>query len=369
MSPNKKILAIVFGWLVVINLFALVSANRLNLVPDDATGRADFLHTNGLHSWNIVALHARWDSDWYLFVAKAGYLIQPAAPVSDIVFFPAYPGVMRALSLIFGGNLVLAGWLASVIFLFLATWYLARLVREFHPDVDPSLTVMFLLMFPTAFFLNAVYAESLFLFLSVAAIYHGRKGEYAIAALLGFFAALTRITGVLLLFPLAYECYLRYRAEGRFKKISLSLLAIPAGTFSFFLYHYLRFGSFLLFFRTEAAWGRAGWLRNDDLVFGSHAAMISSSFDIFFTLVGILLAYLIWRRVRASYGMYCALTILVAVASGSLWSMGRYLLVLFPIFILFASIKNEYARNAIVFSSILLLALFTQLFAAWYWVD
>jgi Gpi18-like mannosyltransferase len=67
------------------------------------------------------------------------------------------------------------------------------LVKEFHPEIDPYLPIIFLLIFPTAFFLNAVYTESLFLFLSLATFYYALKKNFFSAGIFGFFASLTRL--------------------------------------------------------------------------------------------------------------------------------------------------------------------------------
>ena len=60
-------------------------------------------------------------------------------------------------------------------------------------------------------------------------------------------------------------------------------------------------------------------------------------------------------------------TIIVALGSGTFMSFNRYLVVLFPIFIFGAKIKNETARNAWIFVSIMLFSLYTLLFVNNYW--
>ena len=59
-------------------------------------------------------------------------------------------------------------------------------------------TVVFLSVFPTAFFFQAIYSESLFLLLSVACFLAARRGRWALAGAAGFLASLTRNTGLLL---------------------------------------------------------------------------------------------------------------------------------------------------------------------------
>jgi hypothetical protein len=57
----------------------------------------------------------------------------------------------------------------------------------------------------------------------------------------------------------------------------------------------------------------------------------------------------------------------VAVASGTIMSIGRYVLVLFPIYIVGASIKNEITKYLWIIISAMLMALNTYLFVNWYW--
>jgi hypothetical protein len=60
-------------------------------------------------------------------------------------------------------------------------------------------------------------------------------------------------------------------------------------------------------------------------------------------------------------------TIAVALGSGTTMSIGRYILVLFPMYIAFASIKSEYIRWGWLLFSGLLFALYTILFVHGHW--
>ena len=60
-------------------------------------------------------------------------------------------------------------------------------------------------------------------------------------------------------------------------------------------------------------------------------------------------------------------TIAVALSTGTFMSIGRYILVLFPIYILLASTKNQYLQQTWIFISTLLLAIYTILFVNNYW--
>jgi hypothetical protein len=105
----------------------------------------------------------------------------------------------------------------------------------------------------------------------------------------------------------------------------------------------------------------------------SHATtpltIANNVLEISFTalMIGVLVAG--WRRLRLSYAVYMALSILVPMSTSSLMSMPRFALVLFPMFVVFALWgARPSANNAIVAFSLPILGLYTVLFADWYWV-
>lgn len=365
----KKIIIIFFLWVLIINIFALFALNRFNLKGDTAYTWIDPSKFYQEQRWEPIPLHARWDSFWYLDIAQNGYSFKGVEKLSNIVFFPLYPLLIRTGTFLTSGNFVLAGWILSIIFLFLALLYLFKLVKEFHPEINPYFPILFLLIFPTAFFLNAIYTESLFLFLSLATFYYGLKKKFLWAGTFGFFAALTRITGILLFIPLIWE-YFKSHNFSLARALNLKLLPlflIPAGTLSFFLYHYLRFNDLFLFLKVEGWWGRAFQLNKGHFLLFSNPAIVNFIIDVLFVVFILLVTYFVFKKLRISYGLYMLATIAVMLSTGTLMSIGRYILVLFPIYILVASIKNQYLQQAWIFLSILLLALNIILFVNNYW--
>lgn len=366
----KKAILILLLWLLIVNIFALLSLNRFNLKPDTAYSWIDPAKFYQEQKWDLISLHARWDSAWYLDIAQNGYSLEYNQwGLYNVVFFPLYPFLIKIISFLAAGNFILSGWILSVIFLLLALFYLFKLVKEFHPEINPYLPVIFLLIFPTAFFLNVVYAESLFLFLSLAAFYYGLKKNFILAGIFGFFASLARITGILLFIPLIWEYFKNhnFKLKSVFNLKILPIFLIPLGTFGFFLYHYFKFGNFFLFFEIQKNWGRAFTIQKEHFDLFSNPAIINFSLDAFFTLFAIATALFVFKKLRPSYGSYMLATIAIALSTGTLMSIGRYILVLFPIFILGASIKNQYLKQIWILISILFLAMNITLFVNNYW--
>ena len=265
------------------------------------------------------------------------------------------------------GNLILAGWLVSLITLTGAVIVFYKLLREFHPTIDPEAPIFYLLIFPTAFFLNAVYTESLFLFLSLLTFYFALKGRFGPAGFFGLLAALTRVTGVLLFIPIVWEFFKRHGWQKTFSASFLPTLLVPLGTFLFFLYHYFAFGNFLIFFKVESSWGRAFQFNPQHFLLFSRPSLVNLVLDILFCAFALGITYHIFRQRWTSYGLYILATLGVALSTGTLMSIGRYILVLFPIYIALATIKSRHFEKVYALASLLLFALNVILFVNWYW--
>lgn len=365
----KKIIIIFLLWILIVNIFAIFALNRFNLKGDTAYTWIDPSKFYQEQKWDLAPLHNRWDSAWYLDIAQNGYSFKGFEKLSNIVFFPLYPVLIKSLSFLTFGNLIAAGWILSNFFLLLALFYLFKLVKEFHPQINPYLPILMLLIFPTAFFLNTIYTESLFLFLSLATFYYGLKRKFLLAGIFGIFASLTRITGILLFIPLAWE-YLRehnFNPIQLFRLKILPIFLIPLGTISFFLFHYFKFGDFFLFFKVESWWGRAFVLNKDHFALLENSAIVNFCLDVFFVIFALVMTYFVFKKLRTSYGLYMLATVTIALSTGTLMSIGRYVLVLFPMYILIASTKNEYLQKTWIFISILLLNMYIILFVNNYW--
>jgi Gpi18-like mannosyltransferase len=160
--------------------------------------------------------------------------------VQETAFFPLYPLLMRALMIATHNNALIAGLLISDISGFVALLMLYQLVREDFDQERARLTVLYLAIFPTAFFLMAAYNEALFLCLSLLSFYYIRHRRWWLAGLFGFCASLTRSAGLFLLVPFAYE-YLRQCQfqPARIRWDVISGVLIPVGIAVFAVYCYI----------------------------------------------------------------------------------------------------------------------------------
>ena len=289
-----------------------------------------------IHHW-LSAL-SRWDGVWYLQIAQRGYEYVPGQ-FSSVAFAPLLPMLMQLGAPLFGGGqeaLLLAGIAVANLALAAAVAYLVALARL---DVDGSTArraALYLIVFPTSFFLSALYPESLFLAFAVASFYYARRGRWLVAGTLAAGCALSRPHGVLIVVALAVECLLQHGFSLRACTRGLYALALPVVAFLGWLgYLYLRFGDPLVFMRTQSAWGRGLVPPWQTLVnfFGPQRGPIS---DLLFTLVFAVLAVGVAFWLRPSYAAYAALFLLVPISTGQLYSIMRFGLALFPAFIVLA---------------------------------
>jgi hypothetical protein len=327
---------------------------------------------------------SRWDTGFYLDIAEKGYQYE-GATLPSVAFFPLLPLLIRAVTPLVGDPL-LAGLLIANAALLGATMLLYRLVEEEWGQAVADRTVWYLLIFPTAFFGSAIYSESVFLLGAIGALYAARKGYWESAAMLGFFAALTRLTGLLVAPLLALEWWSQRRERPASARPApaalLAALGAPLGAGAYMLYLGRAFGDPLAFAHASAAWGRTprsplatlgellqrpaeGW--GSALLAGRLP--LDNWIDLLFVGLFLGLGLVLLTQRRWSEGVFVTLGTLAPFSSGLLMSQRRYVWVLFPAFILLARWgERPWADRLITTLSLLGLGLFTALFANWYWV-
>src|SRR5215203_155288 len=182
-------------------------------------------------------LWSHWDGEHYVTLALGGYLTPPdnVSPA----FFPLYPLLVRSFAELFGGPIsmeALSVWgpLISLLFLPFALYFVYQIALDGWGEPVARGTVLILAFFPTTFFLNAAYTESLFLALSAGSMWAMRvRKDLLLACALAGLASATRNVGVFLVVPLAYE-WLKdldhYRWRGAY------LILVPSGLGAYALY-------------------------------------------------------------------------------------------------------------------------------------
>jgi Gpi18-like mannosyltransferase len=319
----------------------------------------------------LLAVWGRWDAVHYLNIATQGY------QGTELAFFPLYPLLIRIVGALAGNHLV-AGLLISNATFFFGLLFLYKLLEHEYDRAVARRAIFYVSIFPTSVYFTAVYTESLFFMLTVASFYYMRARIWWVAGILGLFAALTRVEGVLLLVPFLFEWW---SAERQMTPRALYDLAagalIPLGLAIYMAYLWVLRADPLYFLHVQSHWNRhfaPPWVSLGNAFWKlAHSTdphlVANQSLEIAFTLlmIGVLVAG--WHSLRPSYIAYMALSILVPMSTSNLMSMPRFALVLFPMFAILARWgERPWVNNVILAFSLPLLGLFTVLFADWYWV-
>ena len=331
----------------------------------------------------FLDMWGRWDTGWLLSIAKRGYSVEPLyQQYTNLPFFPLYPQLMRVLtSLVPNGSdqaFLLAGVIISNVCLLVALVFLRKLVLLDFDHYVARRTLFYLLVFPTSFYFSAVYTESLFVMLTVMTFYYARKETWWLAGLCGGLSALTRSIGVFVLIPIAYV-YLESR-QFKIRQIDWSaaaLLLIPLGLAPFSIYLYQLTGDPFAFAAAHAAWGRQltpppallGRIYTNLQFQRDHFGAYSPLVDVLFTVGPLGLIGYSLRSLKPYYLIFALYAWLVPILSGSLLSMPRCVLIVFPLFISLGIVgRHQTVNTALVVISSLLSGLFMAMFSLWYWV-
>ena len=324
----------------------------------------------------VLGALSRWDGKWYLSIVQHGFSYQTGA-ASNVAFAPLYPWLVRFVGNVLGQTADTA-WaagigivLSNVLLLVFLGYARALATRLWGPAVGWRV-VLAVLAFPTSFFLSAVYAESLFLALAVAAFYYATSGRWWLVGALGALAALSRSYGVLLALPLAVE-YLQARGWKPGARL-LWLGLIPASAIGWAGALALRYGDPLILFHVQAAWNRR--LMNPVDTYRRYTSVpmtlgpgSHSWTDVGATAVLLVLVVGCAALRRASLALLAFLLYVPLVTGGSLISLPRFGLEIFPIYFLLAlALRWRAALAAYVLLGSILGAAAFGAFALGWWI-
>lgn len=348
----------------------------------------------------LLNLPVRWDAGWYLQIVTDGYQYMrgPAELQQNIVFFPAFPALIKFVGLLFGNrqlSYVLAAVVVSVAAWIGALVYLYALAREFVTDDEARFTLWLIGAYPFALFFGGIYTESLFLLAAAGAVYHFTRREWLRAAAWGFVAGLSRpngcflaiVLGVLAVTPLLLPIAAggrpavrdgRGTAGGRWLDLpALAAAAAPGiGVLVYSAWLWWFTGDPLAWAEGHVAWGREytglGAVVTERYEVISRAGFFTYAanrpYD-FLNALGVIFvvvsAWPVYRRLGLAYAIFILINILPPIAAGGLVSAGRFSSVLFPAFIWFATWVPERHRAGWIAAFAALQALDATLFYTW----
>jgi Gpi18-like mannosyltransferase len=304
-------------------------------------------------SWFIFA---KWDADYYLSIASGGY------NMSNYVFFPLYPILIKIVNL-FLHNYIFSALIISNLSYLLSLLLLYELARKVTRNSFVSkITIILFSFFPSSFFTSLIYTESLFLVFTLLSFYGAINRQWKIAAISGSFASLTRINGILIILPLI--CI--YLTKNKKLKKSILLLLLPLlSSICFILYLKLVLNVGLTeFINLQKSEFKRNVFSIKALIYDVKywlnellkGPLISDGFPwkIYFLLnilsvpfVIFISFYALFKRItfKIPLCIYVLSTLVFYLLSGSLDSLIRYILPLFPLYIFLADFLCKYVRS------------------------
>jgi hypothetical protein len=318
----------------------------------------------------------RWDTLHYQAIAQGGYLAYGSALFTP----PLFPVFMRWVGDLLGGRSLLGGIVIANAAFLLGLVALYRLVvYETNDEQVATWTLIFWASFPTAFFLLAAYTESLFLLGAILTLWSLRQKRWWQAGIWGAVVALTRLPGAFIVVPVAYAAWenWRHNRDGR-GWLAVLLILIGAAIFPAYVWWGLHLPPWTPLLVQNARYvGSLTWPGLNLIVAVQHVLLghyvVADVLDLLFTIIFLICLVPVWRRLPRVYGVYyLSLMLLYLVRAGGdspLLSMTRYVLVLFPAFIVWGLWhRHGVFRRIALYASWLGWLFVAAQFAIWGWV-
>lgn len=302
-------------------------------------------------SFSLLDVWGRWDSGWYMNIALHGYA--PATSYervpSTLAFFPLFPMSVRAILRLLPESArtptaaLIVGVVIANAALLIALAAIRQLVAQFADQAAARRSVLYVLTFPTSFFLSCFYPESLFLAASASACLLATRSRWLWASVVGILAVASRPYGVMVVLPMGW-IYLS-SIQWKISKIRpnlLFLLLVPAALLGYLRLVYPLSGHLFAPFAAQAAWHRhLAWpwtTLASSLYFEGNITRVQ---QVLAVSIVVLSAWALLRLPSRAYGLYALAITVPSLLSATLMGIGRHAVVVFPIYLILAVISRR----------------------------
>lgn len=268
-----------------------------------------------------------WDGAHYIKIAREGYSFPLQA------FFPGYPLVLWLLDKFLPFTLT---YKINTLLIFPMLFGIDRLMSKFVEDkqlINKSL-ILFLL-FPTAFFLQANYTETLYITLSVWGLYFMFLGKPYISAIFGFLLGLVKITAVVYTFTF----FIHFFKKIKFSKLLFLSFITILGILSYFIYLQFGYGSYEYYFKSQAEWGRGFSLDKtpfiNDFSNIKRKMIYEKILEVLTIVFGFIVFVKTFKKIPDELYYFSLLHFLIPLSTGTILSINRLILLSFPVLIYF----------------------------------
>ena len=293
----------------------------------------------------LIDFGCRWDCGWYLAIADRGYTMgydAEAPGATTYAFFPLLPLMMRGIATATGLGLQQAGMLLTNLCFVAILVYIYRYVLLLcYSRSTAMLSVALLCIAPQTFVFSAVYTESVFVLLLVAAMFHMRREHFIRAGIAAALLSATRANGVFfIIFALVWIIqrfgWRSLLCPWQQVQAYIPILLAPLGLFAWWGYCWWATGdAFAQVSTVGHGWGWFGGFFLENLWWYFQG----SPEYLFWTISTLILfaASLLLLRMRLYAEFAFCLAIFILTWSGGVaHSMLRYTMILFPIWIAIA---------------------------------
>jgi len=249
------------------------------------------------------------------------------------------------------------------------------------PDKNIFWIILFLIAFPTSFFFNSLYTESLFLMFFVLSLYFYLKKKYLLSSVFSIFLSLTKFIGIFV-----STVYLLISD----KKKAISFFPILGSILGLFIYSaflYKTTGDPFFFFNSQPFFGGN---RSTDIIlfpqviFRYLKIFLTQDFNFqyfiaiveiaFFLVVFITLLVFTYygvkkkERILTGVNVFSLINLILPTLTGTFQSIPRYALLSLGFFIALSFIKNDLIKVAIFLTFILFHVILLSFFSQGYFV-
>lgn len=403
------ILIVYLTMLLMINLIGAFTVRISNppVVPDWATGDHPMVTArsittpidNGFTN-HFINNWYRWDTAWYVKIAALGY----DANDHSIGFQPLYPLAIRVVKSILDISYLSSALLVSRISCLVALFLLFKITKDQFKSRDVAKkTILLLLVFPSGFFLFAGYTEALYLALALSSWYLFNKKRWFWAGLLGGISSLTRMQGIILTVPLLWIYVvnvfgvrkedlkngvvsfikINIKKTPAFLKVTGSyppLLAaiMPSLTVATYMIYLKILGMGSITKTYYSNWGTRvlwPWDGLRQLVIRSLTTRLSLNdyIDMTLFIIFIIVVVMGFKLLPIQYSLYnltmISLVLMVGREEGFLAEFMRYMLIIFPIYMI---LGKKLGTSGLYYSVVTIFLIFnvmlTWMYVSWFWV-
>lgn len=364
--PIKKILVLFLLWALGLFIVCKLSSRAL---PNRTSYEIEQYVPISLRS--SILPWVNFDGRNYLDIASHGYRERAGQNLRG--FLPLYPLFIWLLSTLHL-HPIYWGLFFSAVFYFLALIVYYLHTRSIRPLVLLTLS-------PAAYYFLSLYTESLFLLVTLSFFYFLKNKRYHWAGFFAVIASLTKVIGFslpLILFVSMIPKVLKDR------KYSFVALCSTVGIVGLLIYFYFTTGNPFVFVSSQLTFSRRIGLFSPILAFWDWGMKVLNGnlpiYDSPFVYPVIILEFLsgvfflvmtikTFTKITNAEWWYTLISLFLVIFSGSLWSVPRYLLVVFPIFTYISQKAPHKFFIVICVLSAIFQVLLSALFFRGYWVS